>query len=58
MSEFRLASRAPLTEAELGWIDLLRAIWPDRVPPPDLASVQAFRRHIGVTAVNPRSAKS
>ena len=43
MNEFRLASCAPLTEAERGWIDLLRAIFPDGVPGPNLRLTQAVR---------------
>ncbi len=33
----------PLTEAERGWVELLRVICFDRVPPPSLEPVQALR---------------
>lgn len=41
---FRLASHDPLTEAECGWIDILRALFPKGIPAPDLRSAQAVRR--------------
>ncbi|NBZ87581.1 hypothetical protein [Stagnihabitans tardus] len=48
--DFLLASHAPLTEAERGWIDILRAIHPGGVPRPGLRSAQLLRRVLGVPA--------
>lgn len=39
----KLPSTGPLTEAERGWIELLRAIFNDRVPAPTLKLMQAIR---------------
>jgi hypothetical protein len=41
---FRLPSTKPLTENELGWIEMLRVIVGDRDPAPTLDAVQALRR--------------
>ena len=40
---FMLPSDAPLTEADHGWIELLRIIFNDRVPSPNLETVRAIR---------------
>ena len=41
--EIRLQSHGALSVEEEGWIDILRAIAPDRVPKPTLKMVQALR---------------
>lgn len=41
---FKLPSYAPLTENELAWISMLRAIAGDSDPVPTLAAVQALRQ--------------
>ncbi|MCW1918040.1 hypothetical protein NX862_04680 [Rhodobacter sp. KR11] len=56
--DFLLVSHKPLTEAERGWIDILRAIFPGEVPRPDLRRVQLMRRvmnDLGIEAENQRS---
>ena len=40
---FKLPSFAPLTENEMAWISMLRAIVGDSDPVPTLAAVQALR---------------
>ncbi|MDB5660355.1 MAG: hypothetical protein JWS10_2970 [Cypionkella sp.] len=40
---FAVPQDGPLTEAEKGWIELLRVICFDGVPPPSLEPVQALR---------------
>ena len=42
--DFLLASHKPLTAAERGWIDILRAMFPGGVPRPNLRRAQALRR--------------
>ncbi|MEO8243092.1 MAG: hypothetical protein ABI832_12340 [bacterium] len=44
---FKLPSTAPITDNELDWIDMLRSIVGDAVPPPSLAAVQALRMALG-----------
>lgn len=39
----RLQKRGPVSAAEEGWIDILRAIAPEGVPRPSLRVVQALR---------------
>lgn len=40
---FVVPQDGPLTEAERGWVELLRVICFDGVPPPSLEPVQALR---------------
>lgn len=41
---FKLQVERPMTENELAWITLIRAVTDDRDPAPDLLMVQALRR--------------
>jgi hypothetical protein len=40
---FSLPAEHPLTEHEAAWIDALRSLTGDRVPPPTLRAVQGLR---------------
>lgn len=45
---FRVLRDKPVTQNELAWIELLRAICDDEVPGPTLTAVRALRVAMGI----------